>query len=112
MAYWIELHYLATGAISFWSFEERRIEEDSRTHRAPVTAAVWTPSGDRLFTADENGKVRANLQGSVRQGVGHQMSSSMSQRVCTQFVLGSSWFLSRWALECSRCLLLHALERA
>ncbi|GFH31511.1 WD_REPEATS_REGION domain-containing protein, partial [Haematococcus lacustris] len=33
------------------------MEEDSKTHRSPVTAMVWSAAGDRLMTADENGKL-------------------------------------------------------
>ena len=48
-----------SGAISFWNAEERHTEEDSKTHRSPVTSLNWNESGDRLFTTDENAKVES-----------------------------------------------------
>mmetsp|Transcript_30722 Transcript_30722/g.68056 ORF Transcript_30722/g.68056 Transcript_30722/m.68056 type:complete len:1411 (+) Transcript_30722:34-4266(+) len=45
------------GAISFWNAEERHLEEDSKTHRNPLSCMLWNQSGDRLFTSDENGKL-------------------------------------------------------
>lgn len=52
------LLFLVPGGISFWNAEERKLEEDSKIHRTCVTAMVWTASGDRLVTGDENGRVR------------------------------------------------------
>jgi WD40 repeat protein len=46
-----------TGAISFWNAEERKLEEDSKIHRNTISTMCWTPSGDRLITGDENGRV-------------------------------------------------------
>jgi len=48
----------AAGAISFWNAEERRLQEDSKTHRKPVSCLMWSPNGERLVTADDTGKVR------------------------------------------------------
>jgi len=45
------------GAVSFWSYEERKLEEDSKTHRTNITAMAWSAAGDRLVSADDNGKV-------------------------------------------------------
>lgn len=45
------------GAISFWNAEERHLEEDSKTHRSPLTSMTWNESGDKLFTSDENAKL-------------------------------------------------------
>ncbi len=47
----------SAGAISFWNAEERHLEEDSKTHRSPLTSMTWNESGDKLFTTDENAKV-------------------------------------------------------
>lgn len=44
------------GAISFWNAEERKLEEDSKIHRNTISSIVWTASGDRLITGDENGR--------------------------------------------------------
>lgn len=54
-----------SGAISFWNAEERHLEEDSKYHRSPLSAMAWSQSGERLFTADENAKVSADV------GTGH-----------------------------------------
>jgi hypothetical protein len=32
------------------------MEEDSKTHRSAVSSLVWNTGGDRLISADENGK--------------------------------------------------------
>ncbi|KAG1665494.1 hypothetical protein FOA52_009755 [Chlamydomonas sp. UWO 241] len=45
------------GAISFWNAEERHLEEDSKTHRSPLSSMTWNASGDKLFTSDENAKM-------------------------------------------------------
>ncbi|GAX73042.1 hypothetical protein CEUSTIGMA_g494.t1 [Chlamydomonas eustigma] len=45
------------GAVSFWNAEERHTEEDSKTHRSPISSMNWNQSGDRLFTTDENAKL-------------------------------------------------------
>jgi intraflagellar transport protein 140 len=45
------------GAISFWNAEEKHLEEDSKTHRSPVSSITWNTTGDRLFTTDENAKL-------------------------------------------------------
>lgn len=45
------------GAISFWNAEEKHLEEDSKTHRSPVSSMTWNSTGDRLFTTDENAKL-------------------------------------------------------
>lgn len=45
------------GAISFWNAEERHLEEDSKTHRSPLTSLTWNVAGDKLFTSDENAKL-------------------------------------------------------
>ena len=51
-----------TGAISFWNAEERHAEEDSKTHRSPISSLNWNQSGDRLFTTDENAKVQPEIE--------------------------------------------------
>ena len=50
--------HCSLGAISFWNAEERHSEEDGKTHRSPITSLNWNQGGDRLFTTDENAKVR------------------------------------------------------
>ncbi|KAF5834048.1 WD40-repeat-containing domain protein [Dunaliella salina] len=45
------------GGISFYNVEERRLEEDSKTHRRPVTHMMWSANGERLITTDEHGKL-------------------------------------------------------
>ncbi|GMH43478.1 hypothetical protein BSKO_11400 [Bryopsis sp. KO-2023] len=45
------------GAISFWNAEERRLNEDSKTHRCALTFLSWSFDGEHLATVDENGKV-------------------------------------------------------
>ena len=50
------------GAISFWNAEERHAEEDSKTHRSPISSLNWNQSGDRLFTTDENAKVQPEIE--------------------------------------------------
>ncbi len=32
------------------------MEEDSKTHRSPVSCLAWNAGGDRLISADEHGK--------------------------------------------------------
>ncbi len=53
--------YVFTGAVSFWDYEgsseEGRMKEDSKTHRTALVNMVWSASGDRLISADDNGKV-------------------------------------------------------
>lgn len=45
------------GAISLWDAAHRRLAEDSKVHRQPISHIVWGESSSHLLTADLQGKV-------------------------------------------------------
>eukprot|EP00873_Tetraselmis_striata_P011387 jgi/Tetstr1/431651/TSEL_021180.t1 len=45
------------GGISFWNSTERRLNEDSKTHRTKIIWLGWNDDGSRLVTVDQSGKV-------------------------------------------------------
>jgi hypothetical protein len=46
------------GAVSLWDAAKCHLEEDSKTHRQPVSQLLWHPGGRHFMTADAAGKVR------------------------------------------------------
>lgn len=46
------------GAVSLWDAARCHLEEESKTHRQPVSHLLWHPGGKHLMTADLAGKVR------------------------------------------------------
>jgi hypothetical protein len=45
------------GAVSIWDAARCHLEEDSKSHRHPISQLLWQPDGKHFMTADVHGKV-------------------------------------------------------
>lgn len=55
------------GAVSLWDEATCHLEEDSKTHREPVSQLLWHPGGRHFMTADTSGKVSGAQAGGAGQ---------------------------------------------
>lgn len=56
------------GKVSFWSVEDRRVNEDGSVHEAhEVSVAQWSPDGTRLITGDVDGRAGGGGEVQLRQ---------------------------------------------
>lgn len=77
------------GAVSLWDAATCHIEEDSKTHRQPVSQLLWHPGGRHFMTADTAAKVGGPRQASKHLCAGHAVVTACTVLVSLHCRLSS-----------------------
>ena len=76
-----------TGALTMWNAKENSSYEVPSNHRHPICLLVWSPYGNRIFTADESGLFVAwkiDIRGNIAQCAAYRRRGAITHCVfCT-----------------------------